>query len=268
VNRRRVVNASAEGRRSDGPRWVYGINAVARRLAVRPTSIRALHLLGSDSPRRAQIAAAAARAGVRVQTADAASLRRLTGGDQHQGVAALADPYEYADLRATLDGSAGPVLVLDQIQDPHNLGALIRTAAAVGLAAVVIPRHGAAGITAAVEKVAAGAVNDVAICQVPNIQRCLLQLRDQGFWSIALAPRAEHNLFSLDMPARPALVLGGESGLRPLVERTCDLRAAIPLRPGVESLNASVAGAVAMYEVARRCPAVGNAPVLRPVPPF
>src|SRR5262249_22149629 len=102
------------------------------------------------------------------------------------------------------------------------------------------------------EKVAAGAVNDVAVCQAANIHRCLLDLRAHGYWSVALSARAEQSLFSLDLPPRPAPVPGGETGLRPPVERTCDLRAAIPLRGGVESLNASVAGAVAMYEVARR----------------
>jgi 23S rRNA (guanosine2251-2'-O)-methyltransferase len=129
---------------------------------------------------------------------------------------------------------------------------LIRTAAAVGMAAVVVPRHGAAPISAAVEKVAAGAVNDVPICETGNLHRCLLDLRELGYWSIALSAAADQNLFSLDVPERPALVLGGETGLRPLVEQTCDFRAAIPLRAGVESLNASVAGAIAMYEVSRR----------------
>jgi 23S rRNA (guanosine2251-2'-O)-methyltransferase len=176
----------------------------------------------------------------------------LTGNDVHQGVAALADPYRYRDLREVLTASSGPVLVLDQVQDPHNLGALIRTAAAVGMAAVVVPRHGAAGVTPAVEKVAAGAVNDVPICQASNLRRCLLDLHELGYWTIALSPTADQNLFRLDLPGRPALVLGGETGLRPLVEQTCDLRAAIPLQAGVESLNASVAGAVAMYEIARR----------------
>jgi 23S rRNA (guanosine2251-2'-O)-methyltransferase len=179
-------------------------------------------------------------------------LHRLTGSDAHQGVAALADPFEYADLAGILAQASAPILVLDQVQDPHNLGALIRTAAAVGMAAVVIPRHGAATVTPAVEKVAAGAINDVPICPAGNLRRCLLDLRELGCWNIALSPRAEQNLFSLDLPPRPVLVLGGETGLRPLVEETCDLHATIPLRGGVESLNASVAGAVAMYEVARR----------------
>jgi len=252
VNRRKVVNASADHRSSERPRWLYGINAVARRLAVEPSSIRALHLLPGSSARRAELAQAAGRAGIALHETDPATLRRLTGSDAHQGVAALADPYKYRDLRAVLAADPGPVLVLDQLQDPHNLGALVRTAAAVGMAAVVIPRHGAAGVSAAVEKVAAGAVNDVPICQAANLRRCLLELRDLGYWSIALAPRAGQNLFALDLPERVALVLGGETGLRPLVEQTCDLRASIPLRAGVESLNASVAGAVAMYDVARR----------------
>lgn len=252
MNRRKVVNASADERGAERPRWLYGINAVARRLEVEPASIRAIHLLRGDSSRRGGLAQAAERAGIAVHESDPATLRRLTGNDVHQGVAALADPYRYRDLREVVTKSTGPVLVLDQVQDPHNLGALIRTAAAVGMAAVVIPRHGAAGITPAVEKVAAGAVNDVSICQASNLRRCLLDLRELGYWSIALSPTADQNLFTLDLPGRPALVLGGETGLRPLVEQTCDLRAAIPLRTGVESLNASVAGAVAMYEVARR----------------
>jgi 23S rRNA (guanosine2251-2'-O)-methyltransferase len=252
VKRRKLVNASAADARVERPRWLYGINAVARRLAVRPSSIRDLHVLRGHSTRRAQLAASAAEAGITVHESDAGTLSRLTGVDTHQGVAALADAYAYADLTAVLGDNARPVLVLDQIQDPHNLGALIRTAAAVGMAAVVIPRHGAAGVSPAVEKVAAGAVNDVPICQAANLHRCLIDLRARGYWSIALAPRGEQNLFTMDLPERPVLVLGGETGLRPLVQQTCDFHARIPLHGGVESLNASVAGAVAMYEVVRR----------------
>jgi len=252
VNRQKVVNVRSGERRPERGRWLYGFNAVARRLEKQPSSIRELHLLGGHGPRRRQLDAIAQRARIPVRETDAANLRQLTGSDAHQGVAALAAPFDYAHLGSVLTRSSGPVLVLDQIQDPHNLGALIRTAAAVGMAAVVVPRHGAAPISAAVEKVAAGAVNDVPICETGNLHRCLLDLRELGYWSIALSAAADQNLFSLDVPERPALVLGGETGLRPLVEQTCDFHAAIPLQAGVESLNASVAGAVAMYEVARR----------------
>lgn len=252
MNRRKVVNAHPGDRRGERGRWLYGVNAVARRLEKAPSSIRELHLLGGHAPRRAQLSALAQRAGIPVREADADSLRRVTGSDAHQGVAALAEPFRYADIGSVLTPSSGPLLLLDQIQDPHNFGALIRTAAAAGMAAVVVPRTGAAPISAAVEKVAAGAVNDVPICEIGNLHRCLLDLRDLGYWSIALSAAADQSLFSLDIPERPALVLGGETGLRPLVEQTCDFRAAIPLHGGVESLNASVAGAIAMYEVARR----------------
>jgi 23S rRNA (guanosine2251-2'-O)-methyltransferase len=251
VNTRRDVNARRD-RDGERPRWIYGINAVMRRLEVSPRSVRELRMLHGDSARRGRLAELARATGIAVREADAETLRRLTGTEQHQGVAAHADPYEYHDLSTILIDAPGPLLLLDQVQDPHNLGALIRTAAAVGMAAVVLPRHGAAGVSPAVEKVAAGAVNDVPVCLVPNLHRCLLDLRRHGYWSIALTPSGGENLFTLDLSDRPALVLGGETGLRQLVAETCDLRAVIPVRPGIDSLNASVAGAVAMYEVARR----------------
>ena len=252
VKEPRDVNAHHGRRTGADPHWVFGVNAVERRLAARPGSVRELRLAGPVSARRAALAALARAGGVAVREADAAMLRSLTGTNEHQGVAALVEPFAYADLTAVVEADPGPLLLLDQVQDPHNLGALVRTAAAVGVAAVIIPRHGAAGVTAAVEKVAAGAVHDVPICQVTNLHRTLLDLREMAYWSIALVPREGTDLFVLDLPQRPVLVLGGETGIRPLVAATCDLRASIPQRPGVESLNASVAGAVAMYEVARR----------------
>lgn len=248
----RDVNARRRTAGGDGPRWVFGVNAVERRLSVQPGSVRELRLAGPTSVRRTALAELARAAGVPVRECDSNELRRTTGSDEHQGVAALVAAFAYADLSAVVETDPGPLLLLDQVQDPHNLGALVRTAAAVGVAGVVIPRHGAAGVTAAVEKVAAGAVNDVPICQVANLHRTLLELRDLGYWSIALVPRGGGDLFTMDLPERPALVLGGEVGIRPLVAATCDFQASIPQRQGVESLNASVAGAVAMYEVARR----------------
>jgi 23S rRNA (guanosine2251-2'-O)-methyltransferase len=234
-------------------RWLCGINVVGRRLEASPKSVREVRVASaSSSPRLAKIVEIAQRAGVPVRKADPEELRRLTATRSHQGVAALADPFRYADLEDVLRHDPRTLLVLDQIQDPHNLGALVRTAAACGFDAVVLPRHGAVPVTPAVERVATGAVNDVAICRVPNISRALRSLRRHHFWSVGLAPRCGQNLFELELPERVAIVLGGESGLRPLVARTCDLRVAIPLHPQVESLNASVAGAIAMYEIVRR----------------
>lgn len=248
----RDVNARRRGRRTSAGYWTFGVNAVERRLAAQPASIRELVLAPGDQPRRAALGAGARSHGIAVRVVEAETLRRLTGSEGHQGVAALVGAFVYAELTAVLARDPGPVLVLDHLQDPQNFGALVRTAAAVGMAAVIIPQQGAAGVTGAVEKVAAGAVNDIPICQVVNLRRALVDLRDLGYWNIALAPTGGTSLFELDLPQRPALVLGGETGMRSLLEGTCDLRASIPQRRSVESLNASVAGAVAMYDVCRR----------------
>jgi 23S rRNA (guanosine2251-2'-O)-methyltransferase len=195
---------------------------------------------------------AAERAGVSIRDADDRTLRLLTRSEAHQGVAARTGPFRYREFPP--DGIERPsaFLVLDRIQDPHNLGALVRTAAAVGMGAVVIPKHGAVGLTASAEKVAAGAANDIPICRVTNIRRTLDELRNRGYWAVALLPREGQNLFEMDIPERPVLVLGGETGMRPLVRGSCDLIASIPQSAVVESLNVSVAGAVAMYDLLRR----------------
>lgn len=248
----RDVNARGRGRRETASYWAFGINAVERRLAVQPASVREIFVLRGEHPRRAAIERAARGHGIAVRVAEGDTLRRLTGSDGHQGVAALVGAFAYAHLAEVLDADPGPLLMLDHLQDPNNFGALVRTAAAAGMAAVIIPRDRAAGVSGAVEKVAAGAVNDVPICQVANLHRALLDLRDAGYWSIALAAGHATSIFDLDLPQRPVLVLGGETGLHALIETTCDLRASIPQRAAVESLNASVAGAVAMYDVSRR----------------
>jgi 23S rRNA (guanosine2251-2'-O)-methyltransferase len=221
-------------------------------LEANPRSIDEVRHIPSASPRIARIVELAVRYGTVVRRVGPDELDRLTGTRSHQGVAALAKPFRYVEFDEMLGHEPQSLLVLDQVQDPHNLGALIRTAAACGVGGVVIPRHGAAPVTPTVERVATGAANDVAICRVPNISRALRSLRRREIWSVGLAPRSGQNLFEIDLPARVAFVLGGEAGLRPLVARTCDLRVSIPLHPQVESLNASVAGAIAMYEIVRR----------------
>lgn len=252
VKGRRDVNAAAGREKSSGARWLYGFHAVARRLEVHPRSVHEVRLLPSPSQRRSVIARLAAAACIRAEAADEAMLRSLTGTGAHQGVAALAEPRGYEDVAEVVRRNPGPLLILDQIQDPHNLGALLRTAAAVRMAAVVLPEHGAVGITPAVEKVAAGAANDIAICRVANLSRSLKDLGEQGYWSIALVPRSGRSLFESSLTERTALVLGGEGGLRRLVERSSDDRVSIPVVGPVESLNSSVAGAIAMYELLRR----------------
>lgn len=244
VKGNRQVNAESE-------RWIYGVNPVERRLRRDPESVRQILLSAAASGRREEIAALAAEARVPVGRAEDAELRRRVGSDAHQGVAARVAPFAYGDLDGVFERGA-PLLLVDQIQDPNNLGALIRTAAATGMGAVILPQRGAVGVTAAVEKAAAGAVNDVPVCRVVNLARTLQLSSEHGYWSVALVPREAPSLFTLDLPERVVLVLGGEHGLRSLVERKCDFRASIPLPGPVESLNASVAGALAMYEIVRR----------------
>ena len=252
VKGRRVVNVTSPPTSRTPQRWVYGVNAVARRLAVQPNTVREVRLLAARSARLRAVAARAAQCGIPVREADDAGLRQVTGSRQHQGAAALTDGFRYSDVEPFISAGTGPLLIVDQIQDPQNLGALIRTAAATGMAAVVLPRDGAVGVTPAAEKAAAGAVNDIPVCRVVNLSRLLRRLRERGIWTLALVPRGGENLLTVEIPRPIALVVGGEAGLRPLVERSCDLRASIPVYGPVESLNASVAGAIGMYEIVRR----------------
>jgi 23S rRNA (guanosine2251-2'-O)-methyltransferase len=248
----KVVNAIAAGGRSGERRWIYGVNPILRRLEVDPTSVGEVRIADHPSRRLEDIVRLAERARVPVRLAQTDELRRLTQTASHQGVAALAAPVVYRDLDDALIEGAGAFLMLDQIQDPQNLGALLRTAAAVGIAAVLLPRHGSAPISPAVEKAAAGAVNDVPLCLVANLSQALRHLRDRGFWSIGLVAHGGENLFEAELPRPAVLVLGGESGMRPLVERHCEVKITIPVRESIESLNASVAGAIAMYDLVRR----------------
>ncbi len=144
------------------------------------------------------------------------------------------------------------MVIADRIQDPHNLGALIRTAEAVAVGAVVIPLDGSVAVTAAVEMAAAGATALVPVCRVVNVARSLRLLRKQGYWIVGLVARSGADLYHLDVPERVAMVVGGEAGMRPLVRAQCDFLVSIPMLGKIESLNASVAAAIALYELRRR----------------
>lgn len=252
MNAHRVVNAPRGSLEERSAYWVYGVNAVVRRIEARPESVRRMNILPRRAGRLADVASMADRVGIPVRESEPTALRELAGSADHQGVVALCEPYRYAEFDAVTSEGSRALLLLDQIQDPRNLGALLRTAAAVGMDGVILPRNGAVGVTPTVEKASAGAALDIAVSQVTNLSRALGTLKTRGFWSIACIPRGGDNLFQMNLPERTALVLGGEAGLRPLVERSCDLRASIPLRGAVDSLNTSVAGGIAMYELWRR----------------
>lgn len=236
---------------------VFGVNPVREALrGVRQVFELYVQSTATDH-RLDKILELARERGVRVIRREREDLTRLCGSSHHQGMALKVAPFAYADLddliaAAGHNGSAGFLLVLDGIQDPHNLGALIRTAACAGADGVVIPRDRACGITPAAEKASAGAVETIPVAQVTNIAQALETLKKAGYWVYGLTGEAETSLYTVDFSGHTALVIGGEGeGIRPLVRKQCDVLLSIPLYGGVGSLNASVAGGIALYEVAR-----------------
>ena len=175
----------------------------------------------------------------------------------HQGVVAEAAPYVYATLEDVIEAAraseAPLVLVLDVLQDPQNLGSLLRSAAAAGAQGVVIPEHRAVGVTPAVVKASAGAIERLKIAQVTNLSRAIDALKEVGIWAVGLDAAAETHYDKADLNRPIALVVGGEGkGLRPLVRQHCDLVVSLPMPGAIESLNAAVAGSIVLYEVLRQ----------------
>jgi len=244
---------------------IYGINPVLEALRGGRRAFE-LFVAGGGSDRRLEkILALATEKGVPVRQREKPDIARLCGTDFHQGVALRVEPFPYADLADILErwrssGENGLLLVLDGVQDPHNLGALIRTAACAGAHGVIIPKDRAAGMTGVVEKASAGAVETIPLVRVANIAQTLEDLKREGFWIYGALGEAPESVYSQDFTGHVALVVGGEgAGIRLLVRKKCDVLVAIPLRGGVNSLNASVAGGVLLFEVVRQreCKASG-----------
>lgn len=214
-----------------------------------------------------QIFDLARQQGVPYDLRERPELDRLAGPDaRHQGVVAMAAARTYDDYGQVLGslGATGFVVFLDGIQDPHNLGAIVRSAHALGADAVALPERGSAGLTSAALKAAAGAAEFIPICRVGNLVRALEQARDSGLWLAALVPEAERTIEEMDFRGPTGLVVGAEGhGVRRLVRQVCDWEVSIAMaRSEVGSLNASVAAALALNEVCRqrRGAASGEAP--------
>jgi 23S rRNA (guanosine2251-2'-O)-methyltransferase len=183
----------------------------------------------------------------------AEELERLCGSSEHQGVVAEVDPYPYADPTRLLDDEDALVVALDQVQDPHNLGAVCRAAEVAGAAGVVIPERRAASVTAAACKASAGAVEHLPVARVRNLADWLAAAKERGAWAYGASAEAERRYTGVDWSGRAVLVLGSErSGLRPRVAETCDELISIPVAGQIESLNASVASAVILFEARRQ----------------
>jgi 23S rRNA (guanosine2251-2'-O)-methyltransferase len=180
-------------------------------------------------------------------------LTEAAGSADHQGVVAWCEPYPYADAWELAGGDRPLLCCLDQVTDPRNLGAVVRSAAGAGATGVVVPAHGAAAVTPAVCRASAGAVEHLPVAVVPNLARYLADVKSERLWAYAASADGETSLWDLDLTDGLALVFGAEgTGVRPLVRRTCDGTVTIPLAGGVESLNVSVAAAVALYEARRQ----------------
>jgi 23S rRNA (guanosine2251-2'-O)-methyltransferase len=235
---------------TEGALVVPGVNPVLELLR---SGAPVRRLLLGPGPRAEEIWAAARARGIAPERADRAALAHLAGGLHHQGVVALAAPFAYAPFERLLAPECASALLLDGIQDPRNLGALLRTARAAGVGGVVLPRDRSAAVTPTVVTASAGLVFGLPIARVTNLVRAMETLKREGYWLIGLAAGAGRDLFSIDVPRRPALVVGGEGGgLRSLVRRTCDVEAHIPMAAGVDSLNVAVATGIALYEVVIR----------------
>jgi len=190
---------------------------------------------------------------LKVQVKPDRELSEAAGTRDHQGIVAWTDPYKYADAWE-LAGQEKPLLVcLDGVTDPHNLGAVCRSAEGAGATGVVVPAHGSAAVTPAVAKASAGAVEHLPVAVVHNLARYLADIKGPDLWIYAAASGAEQTLWEVDFRGGVVLVLGAEGkGLRPLVRRTCDGEVSIPLGGQVESLNVSVAAALLLYEARRQ----------------
>src|SRR5262245_37094213 len=193
----------------------------------------------------------ARRAGTPVRFEQRNALDRLAGTSAHQGVVALGAARKYADIDS-VEG-AELLVVLDGVEDPHNLGAIIRTAHAAGAGAMIIPERRAAGVTDVVAKAAAGALEHLPIVRVTNINRALEQLKQRDYWIYGLDERGTENYDGVEWSRKSALVLGGEGkGLHDLVRKHCDLLVRIPMAGKISSLNVSVAAGVVLFDWRRK----------------
>ena len=231
---------------------IYGINPVLE--ALRAGRARELRV-GREGGRMQDVLALAGERGVRVRRVPADALDREARGGVHQGVVAVVEDARDYSIDELLRGAAGPPLlvVLDGIEDPHNLGAILRTADAAGVDGVIVQRRRSAALGGAAAKASAGAVAHVRMATVVNIARTVDELKAAGVWTVGLSGDAATSYDAVDFALPTAIVLGAEgTGLRRLVRERCDVLAAIPLRGHVESLNVSVAAGVTLFEAVRQ----------------
>jgi 23S rRNA (guanosine2251-2'-O)-methyltransferase len=238
---------------------IFGLHAVRTLLQQRPERAALLLLQkGRDDARMQELVQLAQAKSIKTEWRDPKELDRLSGSERHQGaclqIRSVGVMGEGA-LDDLLDAATTPplLLVLDGVQDPHNLGACMRTADAAGVAAVIVPKDRAAGLSATVRKVASGAAESMPLIQVTNLARTLRWLKERDIWIVGTDDQAEQTLYGAKLTGPLAIVLGAEgAGMRRLTREACDVLVSIPMRGIVESLNVSVATGVLLYEAVRQ----------------
>jgi 23S rRNA (guanosine2251-2'-O)-methyltransferase len=239
--------------------YLYGIHAVREALVAGRRRIRQIYISEKRiSQRIRKLIARAESNRIPVRYVSSETIRSTLKADKHQGIGAEVSPYPFVDLNRLLvtfkEGADAPfLLILDHIVDPQNMGGLIRTASCVGVNGVIIPKDRSASPTPTVSKASAGALEHIFITPVTNLVRTIRTLKEMGIWIMGLDRAADNSIYFSDVPGPIALVVGGEEkGIRSLVRQNCDMLVSIPQTGRIDSLNASAAGAVAMYEIYRQ----------------
>lgn len=242
------------------PPWLlYGLHAIREKLRAKADDVLEI-LIAQESEARAarELSDEARKQGVRTTVVRRDVLDRLAQGQRHQGAVAKIKPYEYIPIEDLFDEVvaadwSGCVVALDGLTDPHNFGAILRSAEAVGVRHVVIPKDRSVEVTPVVTKTSAGAVHHLKIYKATNLRRAIGGLKERGFWSVGLSVDVGDGIFDRVYPAKVCLVLGSEGeGMRPLIRQECDFLVSIPMLGKVASLNVSVAAAVFFYELLRQ----------------
>lgn len=238
---------------------LLGFHSVAAAISRSPKQVHGLMVANeAKNPRLKPLLDEAHRAGIAIRRQPRSDLDRMSGGERHQDVIAEFTPanlFGEKDIPELIEKAGTPplVLVLDSVQDPHNMGACLRTADAVGVDFVVIPKDKSAPLTATARRAASGAAEVLPIVQVTNLARALRSLKDGGLWLAGTSDAAEQDLYEADLKGPMALVMGGEGpGMRRLTQEHCDYLIRIPMQGSVESLNVSVATAVCLFETVRQ----------------
>jgi 23S rRNA (guanosine2251-2'-O)-methyltransferase len=237
--------------------YIYGINAVSEALKARGRAFEWVGMAKERHDLRLQrLIEDCRRLAVPMRFLQRTELDRMVGNSAHQGVVAVTSAKQYSDLDDVVGAKRGQyslIVVLDGVEDPHNLGAILRTADAAGADGIVIPERRAASVTGTVTKASAGASEHLPIAKVTNIARTVEELKERNLWTVGLDERGSQTYDALDYNMDCALVLGAEGkGLHDLVKRKCDFLVSIPMLGKVSSLNVSVAAAVVLYEIVRQ----------------